>query len=193
MEKLQIAIVYHSGFGHTAQVAKLLAETMQAHSQKVAINLMNTDDAINNLESLHSADTIIFGSPTYFGSVSANFKKFMEATGTFWYKQLWKDKLAAGFTNSSTSNGDKLATINTLSLFAAQHSMLWISQGILPRFICDQQTDGQNRLGSYLGLMTQSDNDLKQVNQMHPGDRLTAELFAKRIVDITIHLKSNKS
>ena len=192
MEKLQIAIVYHSGFGHTAQLAKLLAATMQAHSQEVSIHLLNTDDAVNNLELLHNADTILFGSPTYFGSVSAEFKKFMEATSNFWYKQLWKDKLAAGFTNSSTVNGDKLATINSLALFAAQHSMHWVSQGILPRFICNQQTDGQNRLGSYLGLMTQSDNDLKQVNQMHPGDQLTAELFAKRIVDITIQLKSDK-
>lgn len=56
----------------------------------------------------------------------------MEATSKFWYTQTWKNKLAAGFTNSSSLNGDKLNTLQQLSIFSAQHSMLWISLGILP-------------------------------------------------------------
>ncbi|HEX9980883.1 MAG TPA: flavodoxin family protein [Flavobacterium sp.] len=192
MKNIQIAIVYHSGFGHTAQVAKVLCEAMHAHSTKVIVNLLNVEEATADLTVLNDSDTIVFGSPTYFGNVSADFKKFQETTGGIWYNQLWKDKLAAGFTNSSTSNGDKLATINALSLFAAQHSMLWISQGIMPRFLCDEQTNGQNRLGSYLGLMVQSDNNLKEVNAMHTGDLLTTELFAKRIVDVTLQYKSHQ-
>lgn len=185
MQNIQIAIVYHSGFGHTKQVATVLAETMKVHSASVLVHLLSAEEATANPELLHSSDTIVFGTPTYFGNVSAEFKKFMETTGGFWYSQLWKDKLAAGFTNSSTTGGDKLATLNALSLFAAQHSMIWISQGVMPRFLCDQQTDGQNRLGSYLGLMVQSDNNLKEVNPMQSGDLLTTELFAKRIVDLT--------
>lgn len=192
MRKLQITIVYHSGFGHTAQIATVLAETMQQHSDEVIVNLLNVSEASSQQSVLLDSDTIVFGSPTYFGNVSAEFKKFMETTGGFWFQQLWKDKLAAGFTNSSTSNGDKLATLNALSLFAAQHSMIWISQGVMPRFLCDQQTEGQNRLGSYLGLMVQSDNNLKEVNPMHSGDLLTTELFARRIVDLTIELKKTK-
>ncbi|WP_255702254.1 flavodoxin family protein [Flavobacterium wongokense] len=186
MQNLQITIVYHSGFGHTKQVATVLAEAMQSHSALVEIRLLTVDEAIKSPELLHNSDTIVFGSPTYFGNVSAEFKKFMETTGGFWFSQKWKDKLAAGFTNSSTTGGDKLATLSSLSLFAAQHSMIWISQGVMPRFLCDQQTDGQNRLGSYLGLMVQSDNNLQEVNPMQSGDLLTTELFAKRIVDITL-------
>lgn len=192
METLQITIVYHSGFGHTKQVASLLAETMRRRSNAVSVKLLNVLEAIDNPEVLHASDTIVFGTPTYFGNVSAEFKKFMESTGGFWFKQAWKDKLAAGFTNSSSTNGDKLATLNALSLFASQHSMIWISQGILPRYICDQQTDGQNRLASYLGLMTQSDNNLTDVKAMHSGDILTAEMFAERIVDVTLSLKGQK-
>ncbi|MCF6132783.1 flavodoxin family protein [Flavobacterium sp. WG47] len=163
-----------------------MAEAMQSHSALVEIRLLTVDEAIKSPELLHNSDTIVFGSPTYFGNVSAEFKKFMETTGGFWFSQKWKDKLAAGFTNSSTTGGDKLATLSSLSLFAAQHSMIWISQGVMPRFLCDQQTDGQNRLGSYLGLMVQSDNNLQEVNPMQSGDLLTTELFAKRIVDITL-------
>ena len=193
MKALQISIVYHSGYGHTQQVAHLLADSMKLYSDDVSVKLVNVTEAIDQPNLLMNSDTIVFGSPTYFGNVSADFKKFMESTGSFWFQQLWKDKLAAGFTNSSTSNGDKLATLNALSLFAAQHGMVWISQGILPRFICDQQTDGQNRLASYLGLMTQSDNNLQQVNTMHSGDVLTTELFAQRIVDVTLSFKKKQA
>lgn len=193
MKTLQISIVYHSGYGHTQQVAHLLAHSMRHYSNEVSVELLNVTEAMAHPDNLLKSDTIVFGSPTYFGNVSADFKKFMESTGRFWFQQLWKDKLAAGFTNSSTSNGDKLATLNALSLFAAQHGMVWISQGVLPRFICDQQTDGQNRLASYLGLMTQSDNNLQEVNPMHSGDVLTTELFARRIVDLTLSFKTEPS
>ncbi|MBI3239672.1 MAG: flavodoxin family protein, partial [Flavobacteriia bacterium] len=103
--------------------------------------------------------------------------------GKFWYKQLWKDKLAAGFTNSSTLNGDKLNTLQQLSIFAAQHSMIWISTGILPTFENDRQTASPNALASYLGLMTLSDNAIETVNP--PSDLETAYLFGQRIARIT--------
>jgi len=191
IEVPKIAIVYHSGYGHTAQVAAALLHTLQHLG--AATDFLTAEDAIRQMDLLHETDTLVFGSPTYFGSVSAAFKKFMEATGSFWYRQLWKDKLAAGFTNSSSAGGDKLNTLQSLSLFAAQHGMIWISQGILPRFLNDQQTDGQNRLGCYLGLMTHSDNSLTSVSDIHPGDLLTTELFAKRIFDITIQFKTKSS
>lgn len=190
MEKAIISIVYHSHQGHTKQAAGILAYNLEAEFTKV--NLLHVREAANNMEVLHESDTIIFGCPTYFGNVSAEFKRFMEETGKFWYKQRWKDKLAAAFTLSSTTNGDKLNTLISLSLFAAQHSMLWISQGILPRFCNNEQTDGQNRMASYLGLMVQCTNG-NDVQPLHPGDLLTIELFAQRIVDITLKYKNLKT
>ena len=189
MEKSIISIVYHSPDGHTKQVAEILAYNLESESSKV--NLVHVDDALRNIEVLHESDTIIFGSPTYFGNVSGAFKHFMDFTERFWYKQLWKDKLATAFTLSSTCNGDKLNTLTSLSLFAAQHSMIWISQGVLPRFCNNEQTDGQNRMASYLGLMVQSTNG-SEVEQVHAGDLLTIELFAQRILDITFKYKNLK-
>jgi multimeric flavodoxin WrbA len=170
-------------------VAEILAQNLT--TELTEVNLVHVGEAANKMELLHQSDTIIFGCPTYFGNVSADFKQFMEGTGKFWYKQRWKDKLATGFTISSTTNGDKLNTLVSLSLFAAQHSMLWISQGILPRFCNDEQTDGQNRLASYLGLMVQCTNG-NDVQPLHLGDLLTIELFAQRIVDITLKYKNLK-
>ncbi|UKJ08320.1 flavodoxin family protein [Solitalea lacus] len=184
---MKVIIVYHSGYGHT----KIVAEYIQKGGLSILpdVELLSTIEAQNNFDLLHKADTLVFGSPTYMGTVSAEFKKFMEATSKFWYAQQWKNKFAAGFTNSSTLNGDKLNTLQQLSIFAAQHSMLWISAGILPRFENDIQLDEPNGLASYLGLMTLSDNAIKEVNQ--PKGLVTAELFGKRIAEITQQYKQS--
>lgn len=190
MDRAIISIVCHSSSGHTEQLAKLLARQMKTKETEVI--LLNAEQAKEDSELLHRSDTIVFGCPTHFGNVSAPFKDFMESTGKFWYKQPWKNKLAAAFTISSTTCGDKLATLQSILLFAAQHSMNWISLGVLPRFLNDEQTDGQNRLASYIGLMAQSDNSQTSVSPLHPGDALTAELFAKRIVEVTLSYKREK-
>ncbi|MDQ8052616.1 MAG: flavodoxin family protein [Pedobacter sp.] len=188
---IKIAVLYHSGFGHTKQVAKLLAEKLT--HQQTLVFLIDCTHAHKKWEVLHTCDTIVFGCPTYFGTVSAGFKQFMEKTGSFWYRQLWKDKFAAGFTVSSTIGGDKQHTLQTIAIFAAQHGMHWINLGILPRFCGDMQTEGQNRLASYQGLMVQSDNTQVEVRTFHPGDLLTLELFAERILQINLknHIKNN--
>lgn len=188
MQKAIISVVYHSSKGHTAQLARVLAE--QLETDYTQVYFLSVEEAQKNFELLHSPDTIVFGSPTYFGNVSAAFKQFMEKTGEFWYKQAWKNKLAAAFTVSSTPCVDKTNTLQSLLLFACQHSMNWISLGVLPRFLNDEQTDGQNRLASYTGLMTQSNNSQTPLSPLHPGDQLTAELFALRIIDVTLKFKN---
>lgn len=190
MQKAGISIIYHSNNGHTAQAAQLFAAFMQ--SNNTVIHLIHVNDVSDNWQSLHCSDTIVFGCPTLFGNVSAKFKEFMEVTGKFWYKQLWRNKLAAAFTVSSTVCGDKLNTLQSIAMFAAQHSMHWVNLGILPRFLNDEQTDGQNRLSSYLGLMIQSDNSQEYIAPFNPGDLLTLELFAKRIMEVTMNFKNLK-
>jgi multimeric flavodoxin WrbA len=190
MQKVIFAIVYQSSYGHTAQAANLLQAALTTpHSE---VNLINVTDAVKDWEQLHSADCIIFGCPTRFGNVSAAFKSFMEDSGKFWYQQLWKNKLAAGFTLSSSLCGDKLNTLQSLMIFAAQHSMHWVNLGVLPRFCNDVQTDGQNRLASYIGLTLQSDNSQTNVHAFHSGDLLTLELFAKRLLDVSFQFKNIK-
>ena len=116
-----IVIVFHSGYGHTAKVAEAVAATSGA--QLLAI------DAEGNLpdggwEALAAAKLIVFGSPTYMGSVSWQFKKFADASSKAWFGQGWKDKLFAGFTNSASMNGDKHSTLHYFMTLAMQHSGL---------------------------------------------------------------------
>ena len=172
-----IVVVFHSGYGHTQRVAQAVADG--AGAQLLAI------DADGNLsadgwETLAAADAIIFGSPTYMGGVSWQFKKFADASSKVWYTQGWKDKLFAGFTNSATMNGDKVTTMTYLWTLAMQHSGIWVSMGILPSNSKAATRDSMNYVGGYGGLLTQSPSDASPA-EMPKGDLETARAFGERV------------
>ena len=71
-----VAIVYHSGFGHT----KLQAEAVHRGAGSVAgveARLYTSEEGISKLDELDQADAIIFGCPTYMGNISAEMKKLI--------------------------------------------------------------------------------------------------------------------
>ena len=172
-----VAVVYHSGYGHTQRMAQAVADG--ADGELIAI------DADGNLpagawERLAAADAIIFGSPTYMGSVSWQFKKFADASSKPWFTQAWKDKIAAGFTNSATMNGDKLSTRHYLFTLSQQHGMLWLGTGMMPSNSKAATRDDLNYVGSSSGLMTTTPSDAS-VDEMVAGDLATARAFGQRI------------
>ena len=175
-----IVVVFHSGYGHTQRVAQAVADS--AGAQLLAI------DADGNLpeggwELLAAADMIVFGSPTYMGGVSWQFKKFADASSKVWYTQGWKDKLFAGFTNSATINGDKVTTMTYLWTLAMQHSGIWVSMGILPTNNKAATRDSMNYVGGYGGLLTQSPSDASPA-EIPKGDLDTARAFGERIAAV---------
>lgn len=176
-----IVIVYHSGYGHTKRMAEAVASG--AGGELLAI------DAEGNLSeaqwaSLGAADAIVFGSPTYMGSVSWQFKKFADASSKPWFAQAWKDKIAAGFTNSATMNGDKLSTLHYMFTLSQQQSMIWVGTGMMPSNTKAAQRDDLNYVGSFAGAMAQSPSD-SSPDEMPAGDLETARQFGTRIATIT--------
>ena len=175
-----IAIVYHSGYGHTKRMAEAVAEG--ARGELVAI------DAEGNLTeaqwaTLSEADAIVFGSPTYMGSVSWQFKKFADASSKPWFTQAWKDKVAAGFTNSATMNGDKLSTLHYMFTLSQQHGMLWVGTGMMPSNAKAATRNDVNYVGSSSGAMAQSPSDSSPA-EMLPGDLETARMFGARVAEV---------
>jgi NAD(P)H dehydrogenase (quinone) len=169
----KVSVIYHSGFGHT----KVIAEAVARGAGQVPgtqVNLVSVEQVESQWEALDQADAIIFGTPTYMGSVSGPFKTFMDASAKTWFEQKWRDKLAAGFTNSGGMSGDKLNTLQTLAIFGAQHGMIWVGQAetVVP--------DGVNRLSSYLGVMTQSGNVAPEL-EPGPADQATGEALGRRV------------
>ena len=175
----KIVIVYHSGYGHTKRVAEAVAQGSGASLLAI--------DAEGNLpqggwEQLAAADAIVFGSPTYMGSVSWQFKKFADASSKAWFTQQWKNKLAAGFTNSATMNGDKLSTLHYMFTLSQQQSMLWVGTGMMAANSKAAKRDDLNYVGSYSGLMTSTPTDAS-VDEMVPGDIETAKAFGRRVAE----------
>nr|WP_238718072.1 flavodoxin family protein [Petrachloros mirabilis] len=134
----------------------------------------------NYMQHLQAADAIIFGSPTYMGTVAAQFKAFADHSSEIWIQQAWKDKLAGGFTHGSALSGDKLNTLIYFSVLAAQQAMVWVNPGDID-CTARQSDDGVNRMGSYLGVMGQSPMDFERGPALHPGDRLSCERYGLRL------------
>lgn len=180
-----VAIVYHSGYGHTKKQAQAVHAGAAAAGAKAELIGIDAEGNIPDAAwaSLAAADAIIFGSPTYMGSVSWQFKKFADASSKPWFAQIWKDKVAAGFTNSASMNGDKLSTIHYLFTLAMQHSMVWVGTGMLPANSKAAQRDDLNYLGSFAGAMAQSPSDASADEGPLPGDLETANQFGRRVVE----------
>lgn len=182
----QIAIIYHSGFGHTDVIARDVAHGIEAAGATPV--LLSIEAGQTDFETFFAvareSDAIIFGSPTYMGNVSAAMKTFMDASSAVYFTKQWKDKLGAAFTVSGSPSGDKLNTLTSLAIFAAQHGMLWIGTGQNPGNNDDTSaaTDVENRLGSFIGAMAQAANDSAEVTPK-AGDRATAVSLGKRVAE----------
>ncbi|MEN3238800.1 flavodoxin family protein [Methylobacterium ajmalii] len=186
-DAIRVAIVYHSGYGHTARQAEAVAEGVR----QVAVSnplLLSVDEAQRRWDDLHAAHAIIFGAPTYMGAASASFKAFQEATSTVMMTggYLWKDKIAAGFTNSGARSGDKLSTLLQMVLFAAQHGMHWVSLDLPP---ANNSTSGSeedlNRLGFWIGAAAQSNTDEGPDKAPPEADLATARHLGARVARVT--------
>lgn len=193
----KIAIVYHSGYGHTAKVADHVLKG--AKSTGADVTLYKAEDLASPAEgpwdALEAADGIIFGSPTYMGSASARMTEFIDATSKAWMNDTWKDKIAAGFTNSGSLAGDKSSTLNQFATLAAQHGMIWVNFGLKSGYNSSKHDfdTALNRAGHYSGLATQALSDQPAEEAPKAPDLETAELFGKRVAEATLRWVRGKT
>jgi NAD(P)H dehydrogenase (quinone) len=180
-----ISVIYHSGSGHTAKMAEAVAKGAgSVPDVKVNLLAVSGDDISKGrfandslMAQLDASDAIIFGSPTYMGGPSGQFKCFADATGERWFKSAWRDKLAAGFTVSGGPSGDKLSTLHYFFTLAMQHGMVWVGQAEPPF-----NDKGINRLSSYSGVMGQAMQEPPDVAP-NAADKLTGEVLGRRVAE----------
>jgi NAD(P)H dehydrogenase (quinone) len=187
-----VSILYFSGSGHTTKLAEAVAQGAAAvtgvQTHLIAINGDDItkgrykNDAV--FAQLDASDAIIFGTPTYMGGPAAQFKAFADATAGKWFTSAWRDKLAAGFSVSSSPSGDKFSTLQYLHTLAMQHGMIWVGLGEMP-----MQPSGINRLGSFSGATAQAGQEAPDVAP-NAADKLTGELLGKRVATFAVKLKS---
>lgn len=183
----KVCTVYFSGYGHTVRQANAVIEGLRLVDTINASGIVI--DAEGHIEDnawglLEAADAIVFGCPTYMGGVPWQFKRFADASSKAWAARAWRNKLAAGFTNSGSINGDKHSTLNYFFTLSMQHAMLWVGSDLMPANSLAMQRDDVNYLGAFAGAMAQSPVDASPEQAPGPGDLGTARLFGERVARV---------
>jgi NAD(P)H dehydrogenase (quinone) len=185
--KRPIAIPVHSTFGNTMSLAQAIAEGVRAAKEE-AIVLSITPAQFgpqgwhdqDTLEALNAAPAIIFGAPTYMGSVSGVYKMFLDGTGMLWQSMAYKDKIAGGFTTSSRASGDKASTLNYLTTYAMQMRMIWVGAAE-PDDMLSGNSDGIDQFGFYSGVVGQG--SMAPDWKLSAGDLESATRYGHRIAE----------
>lgn len=182
--KTNIVVAYHSITGTTAALAHGVLEGIATvdNAQPVELKIEGHDliegrySNEASLDLITNAAGVVFGSPTFMGSVSAQFKAFADASSDLWADSMWSDKIAGGFTIGSNFSGDQLSSIQYMHLLASQHGMLWASLD-LPG---GDNAKCRNRLGSQSGLVAHSES-----GDIDPIDLETARYLGKRVAQLS--------
>jgi len=132
----KIAVIYYSATGTNHAVAQAVGEGAAAAGAETRVRLIGEtlppeivaknpawkafvertrDFPRATLEDLEWADGIVFGSPTRFGNVAAQFKAFIDSTGGLWARGKLANKVYAGFTSAQNVHGGHESTL--LALF----------------------------------------------------------------------------
>jgi len=111
-------IVYYSRSGNTEAMARYVAEGVKAEGVDVVSK--RVEDA--SLEELLDADGIIMGSPTYYGTMAAELKAFIDESVKYHGK--WAGKVGGAFSSSGALGGGNETTV--LDILKAQlvHGMI---------------------------------------------------------------------
>ena len=174
----KIAIVLHSGYGHTAKVAQAVAEG--SGGTLLAIDVEgNLPAGGQQQQQLAAADAIVMDSPRYRGGRGWQCRKFADASSKAWFAMGWKDKQAAGFTNRAALNGDKFSTLQSLFTLSQQHGLLRVDRAMQAANAKKSTRDDINNLGGYSGLMTATPFDAS-TDEMGRDDIATAKVLGQR-------------
>ncbi|KAH3681475.1 hypothetical protein WICPIJ_007554 [Wickerhamomyces pijperi] len=183
---VKVAIIYHSQNGHTEAVAKSVHEGASSvegvEAKLFTVQEVSTSEALHDLSDNYTA--LIFGTPTLMGSPSADFKKWEELTSGIFYTRGWANKIASGFTVSASKSGSKLNTLIDLSVFAAQHGMVWVPLNLPPGN--NQSTTDDNVLNAnsfFLGVGSQAPAD-KDASGLNPAELETGKFLGTRVAKL---------
>jgi multimeric flavodoxin WrbA len=183
----KISVVYFSGYGHTAKQAEAVRRGA-ASVFGTEVTMLRIDEHGNlpdgALESLADQHAIIYGTPTYMGGPAWQFKKFADAASRLWFTQALKDKVAAGFTNSASANGDKHSTVQYLFTLSQQLGQIWVGLGLMPSNKKESTRDDVNYAGGFAGAFAISPSDASPEEAPSNGDLRTAEILGERVAEI---------
>lgn len=169
---VNIQVIFSSIYGHLWTMAETIAEGARA-VPGANVSVLQVPETLSpdilakmgateakkafahipvaTVEGLASADAIIFGAPTRFGSVCAQMQSFLDATGGLWAKGALIGKVGSMFTSTATQHGGQEATLLSLSTFFYHQGMVIVG---CPYAAAEQMTLAEITGGSPYGATT---------------------------------------
>lgn len=141
---VKVHVIFYSTYGHVYRLAEAVAEGArevpgaEVQVSQVAETLpqevlekMGAVQAkqafahipIADPKRLAEADAIILGTPTRYGSATAQMRTFLDATGQLWAKGALIGKVGSAFTSTASQHGGQETTLLTLSTFFFHQGM----------------------------------------------------------------------
>lgn len=134
---MKILIVYYSRYGDTFQLACAVKEGITSvngveavfrriqefsdvekdiDKDKYAKKVWDQqkDVPVCTLDDLREADGVVFGTPTRYGNMIAQMKKFVDSTAELWLQGALEGKPAGFFTSTATTHGGQETTLMTM-------------------------------------------------------------------------------
>ncbi|KAI8976922.1 flavoprotein-like protein [Pilobolus umbonatus] len=140
-----VYIIIYSLYHHIYKVAKSVQKGLE--SQGVTVKIYQVAETLKDdvLEKLHApakpdvpvitvddlthADGFLFGIPTRFGTLPAQFKTFLDATGGLWASNALAGKFVGTFFSTASQNGGQDTTAFTLIPYFTHLGMMYVSLG----------------------------------------------------------------
>jgi len=114
----RVLIVYYSRSGNTEAMARLFAEGVEA--EEVEVECKEVDDT--TVDDLLSADGIVIGSPTYYGTMAAEIKRLLDDSVKYHGKL--DGKVGAAFSSSGAVGGGNQTTVIDILKALIIHGMI---------------------------------------------------------------------
>jgi len=114
----KVLVLYYSRTGNTKKMAELIGEGVKKESADVDVK----DVKEIKVEALLNYDGIIIGSPTYYGTLAAEIKKFLDESVKF-HGQL-EGKVGGAFSSSANIGGGNETTILSIIEAMLIHGMV---------------------------------------------------------------------
>lgn len=132
---------------------------------------------------LAEADGLIFGFPTRFGMMAAQFKAFFDSTGGLWRNQQLAGKPAGIFYSTGSQGGGQETTALTAITQLAHHGMLFVPIGYTfgpGMFEMDQVKGGSPYgAGTFAGDGSRQPSELELAQAFHQGKHIAC--IAKKL------------
>jgi len=116
---LKVLIIYYSRSGNTKNMAELIAEGVKAEKD-VEVEVKAVQET--RVEELIEADGIVIGSPTYYGTMASEVKKFIDDSVEFHGKL--EGKIGGAFSSSANIAGGNETTIMDILKSLLIHGMI---------------------------------------------------------------------